>query len=134
MATLLEQQRLRLDLGLAADDEDGLSDATIDALFVEVEETYTDSSSIIAATRVTYISRLMMQAAADVDYTQNNTQEKSSQRYAHLAKELAKWQARLDAAVEISNGSAARFGRTTRRPARIKEHPGGNGWSTWWPT
>jgi hypothetical protein len=134
LATSTERQRLRLDLGLAADDTTSLPDATIDALFVEAEETYTDASSIIAATRVIYINRLMMQAAADVDYVQNNTQEKASQRYAHLAKELAKWQARLDAAVAISNGSAARFGRTTRRPARIKEHPGGNGWSTWWPT
>lgn len=124
MATLLEQQRLRLDVGLAAGDTTSLPDATIDAIFVEVAETYTDAASIVAATRVVYISRLMMQAAADVDYTQNNTQEKASQRYAHLKQELAKWQAKLDEAVSATRTSAARFGKPTRRPARVAEYPG----------
>lgn len=128
MATTLEQQRLRLDLGLAADDTTSLSNATIDALFVEVEESYTDSTSIIAATRVLAISRLMMQAASDVDYTQNNTQEKASQRYAHLAKELEKWQKKLDDAISATGNGAARFGKTLHKPQRIKEYPGSWGW------
>lgn len=129
MATTLQRQRLRLDLGFAADDTTSLSDAAADALFVEAGESYTDAASIHAATRVLYISRLLVQAAAEVDYTQNNTQEKASQRFAHLKELLAKWEKKLDDAIVVTTGSAARFGRTTRRPARIKEHPGdGGGW------
>lgn len=128
MATELERQRLRLDLGLAATDITNMPDATADALFVEAGESYTDSASILASTRVIAISRLMMQAASEVDHTQNESSEKSSQRYAHLAKELEKWQGRLDMAVGATQGSSARFGKPTRRPARVKEYPGSWGW------
>lgn len=123
MATTLQRQRLRLDLGFAADDTTSLSDAAADALFVEAGESYTDEASILASTRVLYISRLLFQAAAEVDYTQNNTTERASQRYEHLKSELARWQRRLEDAVVGAVGSAVRFGRTTRKPARIKEHP-----------
>lgn len=129
MATLVEQQRLRLDLGLAADDETTLSNDAIDAIFDEAGETYTDSSSLLASTRVIAIDRMLMQAANDVDYTQNQTSEKASQRYAMLTKERDKWQARLDVAIDAGRSSAARFGRTTRKPARIKEYP--DAWNTW---
>lgn len=127
MATLLEQQRLRMDLGLAPDDTTSLSAATIDAIFVEAGETYTDAAGIKAATRVIAINRLLIQAANDVDYTQNNTTEKASQRYAMLEKELLKWQKRLDEVIAAARSSAARFGRTKRKPARIYEYPG-----EWW--
>lgn len=128
MATLLEQQRLRLDLGLLADDTTSLPDATIDAIFVEAGETYT-GASLLASTRVIAIRRLRAQAASSVDYTQNNTSERASQRFAQLGALLTEWQGILDEAV-AGTRSAARFGRTTRRPARIKEHPGG-GWAHW---
>lgn len=128
MATTLEQQRFRLDLGFGADDTTSLPNATIDALFVEAGESYTDAASILASTRVLYIGRLLIQAAAEVDYTQNNTQEKASQRYDHLRLELARWQKKLDDAIAVVDAaarpSAARFGRTTRRPARVREYPG----------
>lgn len=124
MATLLEQQRLRLDLGLAADDTTNLPAATIDAIFVEAAETYTDANSLLAATRIIAIRRLRVQSAADVDYTQNNNSKKASQRFAHLTELLKEWQEALIDAVSATSGSAARFGRTTRKPARIKEHPG----------
>lgn len=130
MASLLEQQRLRLDLGLAADDTDNLPDLTIDALFVEAGESYSGAASIAAAVRVIHLSRLVIQAANEVDYTQNNTTEKASQRYTHLKAELAKWEKRLETAVAGAGSSAARFGRTTRKPARIKEYP--DGWGGWY--
>lgn len=129
MATVLEQQRLRLDVGLSATDTASLSDAAIDALFVEMGELYTDAASIHAGTRILYISRLLMQAASEVDYTQNNTTEKASQRYTHLKELLAEWKDKLATAVSGTLGGAARFGRTTRKPARIKEHPNTGGWA-----
>lgn len=128
MAETTDYQRLRLDLGLDLYDQVALSDAMAALIFDEVEEGYTDATSIKAASRVLAINRLMMQAASDVDYTQNNTQEKASQRYAHLAKELEKWQKKLDDAVAGAGSGVARFGRPKRLPARIKEHPGSWGW------
>lgn len=124
MATTLEQQRLRLDLGFSASDTTNLPDATIDAIFVEAGESYSDSASLVAATRVIALRRLRVQAAASVDYTQNNSSERASQRFTHLGQLLAEWQGHLDTAVKTARGSSARFGRTTRRPARIKEYPG----------
>lgn len=125
MATESQRQRLRLDLGLAADDTTNLPDATIDDLFDEAGETYTDTASIKAATRVLAIRRLRVQAASQVDYQQNNSSEKASQRFAHLGALLTEWQGYLDEAIAGARTSAARFGRTTRRPARIREYPGG---------
>lgn len=122
MATETERQRLRLDIGLAATDTTSLPDATADAIFVEAGESYTDAASLLAATRVIALRRLRAQAATDVDYTQNNSSEKASQRFAHLSELLAEWQDELDEAI-AGTRSVVRFGRTTRKPARIKEHP-----------
>lgn len=124
MATETEQIRLRLDLGLEADDEDSLSNDEIDAIFVEAGESYTDAASIKAYTRILAIERLLMQAASSVDYTQNNTTEKASQRSTQLERRLAKWEKKLAEAVDAARTSAARFGRTKRKPARIYEYPG----------
>jgi hypothetical protein len=124
MASETERQRLRLDVGLAASDTTSLSDATIDAIFVEAGETYTDATSLLAATRVIVLRRLRAQSASAVDYTQNNSTEKASQRFQQLGELLAEWQGKLDEAVVSSSSSAARFGRTARRPARIREYPG----------
>jgi hypothetical protein len=124
VAALIDQQRLRLDLGLAADDTTNLPDETIDDIFDEAGESYTDAASIKAATRVIALDRLLIQAASQVDYTQNNTTEKASQRYTHLSQERAKWQGRLDEAIGDARSSSARFGRTSHRPTRIKEYPG----------
>lgn len=131
MATETDYQRLRLDLGLDIDDQVALSDAKAALIFEEVEEGYTDATSIKAASRVLAINRLMIQAASDVDYIQNNSTEKASQQYAMLEKELLKWQAKLDDAVAGVGSGAARFGRPKRLPARIKEHPGGWGYWGW---
>lgn len=128
MATETERQRLRLDLGLAADDTTSLPDATIDDIFDEAGESYTDASSLLAATRIITLRRLRAAAASAVDYTQNNSTEKASQRFAHLTTLLAEWQAKLDEAVAGARGSGVLSGRTTRKPARIKEYPNGWGW------
>lgn len=133
MATELERQRLRLDLGFAATDTTSLSDANADAYLTEAGERYTDSNSAWAAGRVIAIERMTFSAAAEVDYTQNNTQERASQRFDHLWKMLEYWRKKLADAIaivdEADRPSAARFGRTTRKPARVREWPG---WGAWW--
>lgn len=124
MATDSQRQRLRLDLGLAADDTTSLPDATIDDIFTEAGESYTEAASLTAYTRVITLDRLLMQAANEVDYTENNSTERASQRHTHLTREREKWQGKLDAAVKAAGGGAARFGRTARRPRPIREFPG----------
>ena len=124
MATTQQQQRLRLDLGLAADDTTSLANVTIDDIFTEAGEAYADISSQTAYTRIITLDRMLMQAASSVDYDQNNSSEKASQRYTQLSKERDKWTARLDLAVVAARSGAARFGRTTRRPRYVREYPG----------
>lgn len=128
MATELQQQRLRMDVGFAANDTTSLPNETIDDIFLRVEEKYSDADSIEAATRLLAFDQLLIQAAADVDYQQNENSKKASQRHAMLSKEREKWQKRLDAAIADGRGSGVRSGRTTRKPARIKEYPGSWGW------
>jgi hypothetical protein len=117
-------ERLRLDIGLEADDIASLPEAEADDIFAEAGESYTDTASIKAATRVIALQRLIAQAATMTNYTQNNTREESGKISDNYVRLLGIWQGYLDAAVAAARGSAARFGRTTRRPARIKEHPG----------
>jgi hypothetical protein len=124
VATLLQQQRLRLDLGLTATDTTTMPDAEVDAIYVEAGEVYTDTASIYTATRIIAIQRLLASAAKMTSYTQNNSSEDASDVFKHLMQLLAYWRSRLDEAESGARGSAARFGRTTRSPARIKEHPG----------
>jgi hypothetical protein len=127
MATLLEQQRLRMDVGFAPDDATALSDATIDAIFEEAGERFEDSASITISTRVITLRRMVMQAANEVDYTQNNTTEKASQRYDHLVRELRRWEGLLEDAVTFEAG-AVRSGKPMQIPPRIKEYPRGYVW------
>jgi len=122
MATALEQQRLRMDVGFAPDDVLSLSDATIDAIFVEAGERFGDPASILISTRVITLRRMVMQAANEVDYTQNNTTEKASQRYDHLVRELRRWENLLEDAVSAEAG-AVRSGKAMQNPPRGKEYP-----------
>lgn len=126
MATALE--RLRLDLGLAATDTTSLSDVIAQDILDEAGESYSDAASIYAASRVIALRRLRAQSASSVDYTQNNSQEKASQRFAHLGVLLAEWQGKLDEAIVGARGSGVKSGRTTRKPARIKEYPNSHSW------
>lgn len=128
MATVTDYQRLRMDLGLQPDDESQIDNDQAELLFVRAGETYTDAASAATYTRVLAIRGLLVQAANEVDYTQNESSEKASQRFAHLSKLLDLWRGELAAVVGAAAGSSARFGKTTRRPARVKEYPGSWGW------
>lgn len=124
-----------MDLGFEPDDTTSLSNEAADAYIDEAGESYTDPRSAHAYSRVIALERLTMQAASSTSYTQNNTREEASDLFKHLMQLLSYWRKKLDDAIaivdEAARPSAARFGRTTRKPARIKEHPGGNGWGYW---
>jgi len=127
MPTQTERERLRLDLGFAKDDILSLPDVTIDDVFAEAGERYEDPASATVATRVISLRRLLIQAANEVDYTQNNTSEKASQRYDHLNRELSRWISFLNDAVAEESG-AARSGKPSSNPPRVREYPYGWRW------
>lgn len=132
MAGAIDYQRLRQDIGLQANDTTSLSDVDAEAIFVEAGESYSDAASIKASTRILALQRLMAQAALQTNYTQNNSREENEKIFGHYADLLKLWGERLGYAVGLSSGSAARFGRSRRKPARIKEHPNGNGAEWGW--
>lgn len=114
MATETERQRLRMDLGLQATDTTSLSDATADAIYAEADESYSDTSARNAYARVLALERLMAQAVTQVDYTQNETQEKSSQIFSHYEATLTRWQKKLEDAIRLASSGVVRLGQTKR--------------------
>lgn len=75
------------------------------------------------------LRRMVMQAANEVDYTQNKTSEKASQRYDHLVRELRRWENLLEEAVTLASDSGAvRSGKPMQIPPRVKEYPWGYVW------
>jgi hypothetical protein len=124
-----ELQRIRMACGFKPDDTASLPDEQIqDALDRAGERTSDPTVQRIAAT-VLVLEQLYAEAVTATDYTQNNTQEKASQRFDHYGKLLDKWnkalaQAEEEAAVAAAGGTV-RSGRQVRKPARLKEFPGG---------
>lgn len=124
MATATERTRFWADTGSSVSVFDN---DEVDALFVEAAESYTDTASIVAQTRVLAIQRLFASSAKLADYTQNQSAEKQSQVFDHLAKLLALWEKKLAmATAAASPNGAARFGGMRRKQKKIKEWPGGS--------
>jgi hypothetical protein len=121
VATQLQADRLRRDTGTSVT---LLPDAEVDALFTESMETYSDVASITAHTRILAIQGLLASSAKLASYKQNESSENLSDVFKHLRELLAFWQEQLSILDALAAGSAARFGRTTGIPARVKEYPG----------
>lgn len=124
MATATQRTRFWLDTGTSSS---VFSADEVDDLFTEAAETYTDTATIAAYTRVIGLQRLMANAAKLTDYTQNQTSEKQSQVFDHLKALLAMWKDEHVTAVNnaASASGTARFGGMRRSPKRISEFPGG---------
>ncbi len=122
MATMTDYARLRSDVGA---DSTSLPDVDAEAIFVEAGESYTDTASLTAATRVIAIRRLLASSAKLTTYQQNASMERLSDVFTHLEKLLGYWEGTRDGAIKAAgaNGSA-RFGRPGRLPRRIREYPG----------
>lgn len=131
MADEVDYARLRRDIGATIL---SLTDEAAELLFVEAAETYTDAASAAAYTRILGLQGLLSASASMTSYKQNESSEEMSDMFKALEKLLAYWQRKLDDAVTVAADaptSAARFGRTTQKPARIKEYPG-YGWGWRW--
>lgn len=124
MASSVEWQQLRDDVGHSAAT---LSDVQAEAIFVQAAGQY-GAGAVYAGARVVAILQLLGSSAKLHDYVQNNSSESASQVFKNLTTLLGIWKGELAdtlaAEIEAARPSAARFGRTSRKPARIKEHPG----------
>lgn len=114
-------ERLRRDVGA---NSTSLPDPAAQDLLDEAAETYTNATVASTYARVLAFQGLMASAAHQVSYRQNESSHSASDLFKHYEKELEKWEAKLVSAQKAAGAGAARFGRTTRRPARIYEYPG----------
>lgn len=125
-------QRVRMNCGFAPNDSAGLPNDQIQDALNRAAARYDDPASVQAAATVIVLEQLYASAVTATDYTQNATQEKASQRFDHYGKLLDKWnkalQAAIDEAAVEAAGGTVRSGRQVRKPARLKEFPGGSGW------
>lgn len=105
-----------------------LSDVDAQAVLDESAALYTDAGSAYAYGRTIVLRRLLASSSKLHDYVQNNSSESASQVFKNLMQLLAYWERKLADAVivvdEAARPSAARFGRTSRKPARVREWPG----------
>lgn len=124
MTDSTDYARLRANTG---DNSTSLPDAAAEALFVQAAELYS-AGSVYAGVRVLRILELLGGAYKLHDYRQNNSSESASQIFSNLTKALSIWEGKVSAAVAeealAARGSVARFGGTTRKPARVREYPG----------
>lgn len=104
-----------------------LSDAAAEAIFVRAATLYS-ASAVYAGTRVLVLRPDWVKATELADYSQNEESEKLGQIAEAKRKYLAYWEDLAAQATKVdetaNRPSAVRSGRTTRKPARVKEYPG----------
>lgn len=105
-------------------DATAMTDAYIDAVFDEAEGDYAGYSRevIKLASYLKGAVHLRNRAARDVDYQQNESSEKLSQRFAQLEKMVSYYQTQLSTAVS-SNKPAVKLLVTKKIPTRLKRYP-----------
>jgi hypothetical protein len=87
--------RLQRDVGAT---EAELSTAAAQAYLDEAAETYAaGSAQALAYARVLVLQAFLASAADEVDYVENESQEKSSQKFAQWKSLLAYWQGQVSA-------------------------------------
>jgi hypothetical protein len=118
---LRNQMRFALQLNTTTLDSD-----TIDLVFNQAEEDYgyTTAAQIKAQAHLLVIEALLFGSAKEVDYVQNQSQEKASQRFDHLYKLYPLWQQKLADANSAATGPALpRAALTGKKPTRREEYP-----------
>lgn len=120
MATDAERARLRRDVGA---NEDSLPDYDADDIFVEAAEVYSNATTAAAYARVLAIQGLLASSARLVSYRQNQSSEDASDVFEHLSRLLKLWQDETAEAQKLAGSGAMRFGRTGKKPTRIREYP-----------
>lgn len=122
-----KNQRLRIDVGLDADDVGSLPDEIADDNYLRAEAYSSNAYVQDVYARVLTLEQLWAKAAHENDYVQNDSSEKASQRFAHFTKLLEGWRTRLALAESESTGIpyGALRGAKTARPSYPHDYPGG---------
>ena len=113
-------ERLRRDIGA---NSTSLPDLDAQNLLDEAAESYSDAPTAAAYARVLAIQGLLASSAKLTSYRQNESQESASDVFRHLSDLLKVWEGKLADAQKAAGSGAARFGRTGKKPTRIKEYP-----------
>lgn len=121
------RDRLRRKLGNLTDTD--LPDAEIDDLFAQAGEDYPGYANnqrvMFAAAKLYALKDLQTQAAKEVDYRQNQSDEKASQWFKHLTEMVAQAQKDLDMAIddEFSSKPAPMWASMRKVPQRKEGRP-----------
>lgn len=122
MATAQQRYRLRRKLGGTVE---AMPDEYLNDLWDEAAEThivYGDDAVMLKA-RILGLDDLIMQASKDVDYQQNETSEKLSQRMKALQSEREKLEGDLAALVAENVGPGLGIGKMKPLPTRREDYP-----------
>ena len=112
--------RLRRDIGAS---EAALSDEDAADLLEEAGETYSDTATAAAYTRVLALQGILASSAKLTTYKQNESTENLSDVFRHLKELLKLWEDKTTDAVAAGGSGAARFGSVRRKPATVREYP-----------
>lgn len=106
-------------------DETTMPDAWIDALFNTAESDYAgeDRRVQVQAAYLNASRQLRNRAAKQVDYQQNNAQEKLGQLRAHWDSVVKDYERQLALTLADTKGAPLRIGRGKAVPTRRKEYP-----------
>jgi hypothetical protein len=123
-----DYEYLREDTGRT---DDTLDDSAAEAIYLQAESIYA-TAGVYAGARVLILRKDWATASSQADYTQNEESEKLSQIADAKKALLLYWEGRLTADIAqdaaVNGSGSVRSGRSTRKPARIKEYPGSWGW------
>ena len=122
VVTITDTIRARMRFALQLD-ATTLDNDTIALVYGMAEEEYTTAAAITAQAHVLVIEALLFGSAKEVDYTQNQTQERASQRFDHLVKLLPIWKAKLQDAVDADLGGGVRWAGLNKKPTRQEAYP-----------
>jgi uncharacterized protein with PIN domain len=124
MPTELQRNRVRADVGASPE---SLSAAEIDDFYVRAAADYPASAKAQEEyVRILALEQFQAQAVARVDYTQNDSQRKASQIFAHFGKLIGHRQARLNKILEdegMGESGARWFTLKGGSPRPEKEFP-----------
>lgn len=125
-ATTEEKASLRRQLDA---DSSALSDAEIDLMWAEAEALYpahVDNRPLIfAAVRLQGWRELMVQASKQVDYKQNQSEEKASQRLKNMEAIEARFKKSFDTLLADATLPPVKWGGISNIPNKWKDKPNG---------
>jgi len=116
--TIRTRMRFALQLDAAV-----LTNDLIDLVYGQAEEEYTTAAAITAQAHILIIEGLLFGSAKEVDYTQNQTQERASQRFDHLVKLYPIWKSKLDDALSEVYSGGVRWAGLNKKPTRREDYP-----------